>query len=97
MRGCRGSLLFAGYRLYLQEPDERRLLLLVEGQSVEDAAVLVDEDTTILFAVVRAAFNDGRRHDYALPLGLRRTGYSWAEIGMRLAISRQAAQQRWGH
>ena len=30
-------------------------------------------------------------------LGLRRTGYSWAEIGMRLAISRQAAQQRWGH
>ena len=29
-------------------------------------------------------------------LGLRRTGYSWAEIGMRLAISRQAAQQRWG-
>ncbi len=30
-------------------------------------------------------------------LGLRRFGYSWAEIGMRLAISRQAAQQRWGH
>jgi uncharacterized protein YbjQ (UPF0145 family) len=30
-------------------------------------------------------------------LGLRRSGYSWAEIGMRLAISRQAAQQRWGH
>jgi len=30
-------------------------------------------------------------------LGLRRCGYSWAEIGMRLAISRQAAQQRWGH
>ena len=29
-------------------------------------------------------------------LGLRRFGYSWAEIGMRLAISRQAAQQRWG-
>ena len=29
-------------------------------------------------------------------LGLRRSGYSWAEIGMRLAISRQAAQQRWG-
>ncbi len=29
-------------------------------------------------------------------IGLRRFGYSWAEIGMRLAISRQAAQQRWG-
>jgi hypothetical protein len=28
--------------------------------------------------------------------GLRATGYSWAEIGTRLGISRQAAQQRWG-
>jgi hypothetical protein len=28
--------------------------------------------------------------------GLRRHGYSWAEIGTRLGISRQAAQQRWG-
>ena len=28
--------------------------------------------------------------------GLRATGYSWAEIGLRLGITRQAAQQRWG-
>jgi hypothetical protein len=28
--------------------------------------------------------------------GLREHGYSWAEIGDRLNISRQAAQQRWG-
>jgi hypothetical protein len=28
--------------------------------------------------------------------GLRAAGYSWAEIGTRLNISRQAAQQRWG-
>ena len=28
--------------------------------------------------------------------GLRETGYSWAEIGSRLGITRQAAQQRWG-
>jgi hypothetical protein len=28
--------------------------------------------------------------------GLRAFGYSWAEIGTRLGISRQAAQQRWG-
>jgi hypothetical protein len=28
--------------------------------------------------------------------GLRAHGYSWAEIGARLGISRQAAQQRWG-
>jgi hypothetical protein len=28
--------------------------------------------------------------------GLRQYGYSWAEIGSRLGITRQAAQQRWG-
>lgn len=28
--------------------------------------------------------------------GLRTAGFSWAEIGDRLGISRQAAQQRWG-
>jgi hypothetical protein len=28
--------------------------------------------------------------------GLRACGYSWAEIGSRLDITRQAAQQRWG-
>ncbi len=28
--------------------------------------------------------------------GLRDTGYSWAEIGVRLGVTRQAAQQRWG-
>jgi hypothetical protein len=27
--------------------------------------------------------------------GLRRVGYSWAEIANRLGITRQAAQQRW--
>ena len=29
--------------------------------------------------------------------GLRAFGYSWAEIGSRLGVTRQAAQQRWGH
>jgi hypothetical protein len=29
--------------------------------------------------------------------GLRQSGYSWADIGSRLGITRQAAQQRWGH
>lgn len=28
--------------------------------------------------------------------GLRNQGYSWAEIGARLGITRQAAQQHWG-
>ena len=28
--------------------------------------------------------------------GQRQYGYSWAEIALRLGITRQAAQQRWG-
>jgi hypothetical protein len=28
--------------------------------------------------------------------GLRKRGYSWAEIAARLGITRQGAQQRWG-
>ena len=28
--------------------------------------------------------------------GLRANGYSWADIALRLNITRQAAQQRWG-
>ena len=28
--------------------------------------------------------------------GLRARGYSWAEIGLRLGVTRQAAQQRFG-
>jgi hypothetical protein len=29
-------------------------------------------------------------------IGLRDAGFSWAEIGTRLDVTRQAAQQRWG-
>ena len=29
--------------------------------------------------------------------GLRECGYSWADIGSRLGVTRQAAQQRWGN
>jgi DNA-directed RNA polymerase specialized sigma24 family protein len=29
-------------------------------------------------------------------VGLRGFGYSWAEIGTRLGVTKQAAQQRWG-
>ena len=29
--------------------------------------------------------------------GLRNAGYSWAEIAARVGVTRQAAQQRWGH
>ena len=29
-------------------------------------------------------------------IGLRKRGYSWADIAARLGVTRQAAQQRWG-
>jgi hypothetical protein len=29
--------------------------------------------------------------------GLRESGYSWADIALRLGITRQGAQQRWGN
>jgi hypothetical protein len=28
--------------------------------------------------------------------GLRQVGYSWADVALRLGVTRQAAQQRWG-
>lgn len=43
-------------------------------------ALSIDLDTAITEAVT----------------GLRDFGYSWADIGQRLGITRQAAQQRWG-
>ena len=43
-------------------------------------ALAADIDTTIRLAVT----------------GLREHGYSWADIGHRLGVTRQAAQQRWG-
>lgn len=44
------------------------------------AALASDVDTALITAIT----------------GLRQHGYSWADIGTRLGITRQAAQQRWG-
>ncbi|MGW0807978.1 hypothetical protein [Nonomuraea sp. NPDC002799] len=50
-------------------------------EALADAVALINDlDTAITQAVV----------------GLREQGYSWAEIARPLAITRQAAQQRWG-
>jgi hypothetical protein len=45
------------------------------------AAIAADFDTAIHQAIT----------------GLRGQGYSWADIAARLGVTRQAAQQRWGH
>jgi hypothetical protein len=43
-----------------------------------------------------ASWRKGARCGLCRPRGPGAGGYSWAEIGARLGISRQAAQQRWG-
>ena len=50
-------------------------------EAVADMAAIADQIGT----VIQDAIN-----------GLRATGYSWAEIALRLHITRQAAQQCWG-
>jgi hypothetical protein len=46
-------------------------------------------DMTTLAADVEAAIR-------VAVIGLRNFGYSWADIALRLGVTRQAAQQRWG-
>jgi hypothetical protein len=50
--------------------------------SVYDMARLADD----IDAAIRDAITELRA----------RHGYSWADIGLRLGVTRQAAQQRWG-
>ncbi|GAA4209935.1 hypothetical protein [Actinocatenispora rupis] len=56
---------------------------------------VADGDVDALPAMVRLASELDAEIGNAVD-GLRRFGYSWADIGLRLGISRQAAQQRWG-
>ena len=56
----------------------------VGGGDVEALALMLDLAGEIDTAIAEAV------------KGLRACGYSWAEIGSRLGITRQAAQQRWG-
>src|SRR5882757_584765 len=53
-------------------------------------------DVECLRDLVALADEVDRATDVAVA-GLRRVGYSWAEIASRLGITRQAAQQRWGN
>ena len=52
-------------------------------------------DVECLRDLIALAEEVDRATDVAVA-GLRRAGYSWAEIASRLGITRQAAQQRWG-
>ncbi len=52
-----------------------------------------DIDAIADMAAAAGELDDAMRQAVA---GLRTRGYSWAEIAVRLGVTRQAAQQRWG-
>ncbi|MGC4774913.1 hypothetical protein [Micromonospora chalcea] len=66
-----------------------RRIIRAHGRRVADGDVEALRDLVALSADLDRAITDA-------VVGLRQFGYSWAEIGQRLGISRQAAQQRWG-
>ncbi|GAA1028516.1 hypothetical protein GCM10009557_13830 [Virgisporangium ochraceum] len=66
-----------------------RRIVAAHGRRVAAGDVEALADLIRLGADIEAATDDAIA-------GLRRHGYSWAEIGSRIGISRQAAQQRWG-
>ncbi|WFE46359.1 hypothetical protein [Verrucosispora sp. WMMD1129] len=66
-----------------------RRIIRAHGRRVATGDVEALRDLTALSAVIDQAITEA-------VIGLRAFGYSWAEIGSRLGISRQAAQQRWG-
>ncbi|GHJ10606.1 hypothetical protein TPA0907_49730 [Micromonospora humidisoli] len=65
-----------------------RRIIRAHGRRVATGDVEALRDLVALSADLDRAIGDA-------VIGLRAFGYSWAEIGSRLGISRQAAQQRW--
>jgi hypothetical protein len=66
-----------------------RRIIRAHGRRVATGDVEALRDLVALSAVIDDAIGDA-------VIGLRAFGYSWSEIGQRLGISKQAAQQRWG-
>ncbi|RAO23049.1 hypothetical protein MED15_01444 [Micromonospora noduli] len=66
-----------------------RRIIRAHGRRVATGDVEALRDLIALSTVIDDAIGEA-------VIGLRAFGYSWAEIGSRLGITRQAAQQRWG-
>jgi uncharacterized membrane-anchored protein len=66
-----------------------RRVVRAYGRRVGAGDVEALADLVRLSAQVEAATGEAAR-------SLNRFGYSWAEIGARVGVTRQAAQQRWG-
>ncbi|MEW2386287.1 hypothetical protein AB0873_29990 [Micromonospora sp. NPDC047707] len=82
-----------GKRRQIVENDEfaafARRIIRAHGRRVATGDVEALRDLVALSAQLDDAIGEA-------VIGLRAFGYSWAEIGSRLGISKQAAQQRWG-
>ncbi|WP_433652082.1 hypothetical protein ACQP2C_06355 [Micromonospora zamorensis] len=66
-----------------------RRIIRAHGRRVATGDVEALRDLVALSSVIDDAIGEA-------VIGLRAFGYSWSEIGSRLGISKQAAQQRWG-
>jgi hypothetical protein len=66
-----------------------RRVVAAQGRRVAAGDVDGLADLLTLAQEVEAAID-------AAVAGLRRAGYSWAEIAARVGVTRQAAHQRWG-
>ncbi|WBB65755.1 hypothetical protein [Micromonospora sp. WMMD812] len=66
-----------------------RRIIRAHGRRVAAGDVEALRDLVALSSSIDDAIGDA-------VMGLRAFGYSWSEIGQRLGISKQAAQQRWG-
>src|SRR5690242_5710797 len=66
-----------------------RRIVRAYARRVADGDIEALADLTTLAADVEAAIR-------VAVIGLRNYGYSWADIALRLGVTRQAAQQRWG-
>ncbi|MGC5318534.1 hypothetical protein ACPXB5_07305 [Micromonospora arida] len=66
-----------------------RRIIRAHGRRVANGDVEALRDLVALSSVIDDAIGEA-------VIGLRAFGYSWSEIGSRLGISKQAAQQRWG-
>jgi hypothetical protein len=66
-----------------------RRILRAYARRISSGDIDALADITVLAADAEAAIRQA-------VTGLRDYGYSWADIGIRLGVTRQAAQQRWG-
>jgi hypothetical protein len=78
------------YRVVENDEYAAFLRRVIAAYSRRVAAGDIEAITTM--AALAGHFEDAIRQAIT---GLRESGYSWADIAMRLGITRQGAQQRW--